>query len=734
MRGGLRIAVDNTRRRQDRAPATHGPSAPPVAVVGRNCWRIAPASRVTFLVDAAAYFAAFAAAAERAERSILITSWDIDTRTRLWAEGDPAPVTDPTLPPALGDFLNTLVARKRDLEVYVLDWDFAMIYALEREVFPIYKFDWRTHRRLHFRLDAGHPLGASHHQKIVVIDDAVAFTGGLDICTRRWDTSEHRVADPRRVDASGRPYAPFHDVQIAVDGDVAAALGWLARERWWRATGQRLRAGSSRARPPHTSDPWPPALVPDLRDVSVAIARTEPAFAERVEIREVEALFLDAIAAARRVIYIENQYLTSARIGDALAARLKEPRGPEIAIVLPSECSGWLEERTMGVLRARVLARLRAADRFDRLHVYHPVAPDDPEVRINVHAKVMIVDDAFVRIGSANLSNRSMGLDTECDLAIDAEGRRDIQKGICGLRDRLVGEHLDVPREKVEEAIAATGSLAGAVETLRGPARRLEPLECPVVPEWIDALVPDGIDPERAMDPDQLIEEFVSPEAREPIHPSFLWGGATLLALAAVIALGTWYATSEAGAVFSGWLVQQRAAWAVAAFVALGLVGAPIVFPTIVAVLVFGAVRGAGYALMVILVNAVAGYVLGRVLGRDLVRRIAATHVNRLSRRLSRHGMRVVAGARLMAVAPFTMTGLVAGASRVPVRDYVLGTMLGVLPGTVAAALGTRAAVALVAHPFLAGAASLAVIGALLSSAGMWLARRRRQRALAGRI
>jgi len=131
----------------------------------RNCWRVAPAERVAFLVDAAAYFAAFAATIERARKSIFITGWDIDSRVALVRDKDAW-----ELSARLGDYLNGVVSRRRGLHAYVLVWDFAMIYALEREPLPILKLGWRTHRRLHFRLDGNHPIGASHHQKIVVVD------------------------------------------------------------------------------------------------------------------------------------------------------------------------------------------------------------------------------------------------------------------------------------------------------------------------------------------------------------------------------------------------------------------------------------------------------------------------------------------------------------------------------------------------------------------------------------
>ena len=256
-----------------------------IAVEGRTCWRLARAGRVAFLVDGAAYFAAVAAAVERAERSILVLGWDVHSGIRLRRDGRPR-----ELPDALGDFLATLLSRRAALHANILAWDFAMIYALEREPLALFGRAWRKHPRLHFQLDANHPVGASHHQKVVVVDDAVAFVGGLDLAACRWDTSEHLAEDPRRVDPGFGHYPPFHDVQMVVDGDAAAALGELARERWRRATGDRI--------PPATkvgTDPWPPGLAPELEDVDVGIARTDPAWQGRPRISEVEALHLEAI-------------------------------------------------------------------------------------------------------------------------------------------------------------------------------------------------------------------------------------------------------------------------------------------------------------------------------------------------------------------------------------------------------------------------------------------------------
>jgi phospholipase D1/2 len=199
---------------------------------GHNCWRLAQANRAAFLIDGTAYYPAFRSAVEQATHSVLILGWDINSQLRLVRDA-----ASKTQSEELADFLDAVISRQQQLQVHILLWDFAMIYALEREWLPIYRLGWQTHRQLHFEMDDQHPIGASHHQKVVVVDDKVAFAGGFDLSKWRWDTPEHRPNDPRRTEPDGTHYPPFHDVQMLVDGPAAAALGDLARERWYRTTG-----------------------------------------------------------------------------------------------------------------------------------------------------------------------------------------------------------------------------------------------------------------------------------------------------------------------------------------------------------------------------------------------------------------------------------------------------------------------------------------------------------------
>jgi len=371
---------------------------------GSNCWRIEQADRAGFLIDAADYFRAFYDALSEARHGVLILGWDINSRVELLRQ--PTQSQKSSSPPCmLGEFLLHLVQQRQDLHIYVLAWDFAMVYALEREWIPEFKVPWHSHARLHVHMDGQHPHGGCHHQKVVVVDDRLAFVGGLDLTRSRWDTSEHRIDDPRRTDPDGTAYPPFHDVQMMVEGKVAQALGDLARERWHRATGKKLSQPMPCSPASHL---WPSWIVPDVQNVEVAISRTLPAYQDQPEVREIQQLYLDTIKNARQVIYLENQFLTSHIIGKALADRLQDPQGPEMLILLRRDGGDWLEQMTMDVLRTRLLGQLTHADRYGRLQVVYPDGPALQERCLGLHSKVMIVDDTFLRIGSANLTNRSM--------------------------------------------------------------------------------------------------------------------------------------------------------------------------------------------------------------------------------------------------------------------------------------------------------------------------------------
>lgn len=456
---------------------------------GANCWRTAPARRVGVLIDGAAYFRALRESLLKARRSIFIIGWDFDANI----------VLDPIAAPgqSLGALLTELARARPQLEIRVLIWSFSTFYGPSRTPTLATRPPWRIDApNIAFHYDSVYPLGACHHEKIVCIDDWVAFVGGIDLTAERWDTPAHDPLEPHRFEHDGRPFAPVHDLQFVFDG-AAAAIGELVRERWVIATGNRP------AGPAPRPDPWPAVTPAFMSDVDIAIARTRSPLGGRPAIQEAKALNIDVLRAARRSLYIETQYLTAQTVGDVLAERLAERDGPEVVIVVTKESKGWVEQFAMGSNRDRLLRRLQAADRWDRLRVFYPVVPqpDGSDCPVGIHSKLIVADDRIVRNGSSNLNNRSLGLDTECDIAIDAGDDRQRRHAIRRLRNRLLAEHMGVQPEAVDAAEAERGSVRAAIDALNTGRRRLCPLE--VDPE---AGTSEPIPGTAILDPDEPLD------------------------------------------------------------------------------------------------------------------------------------------------------------------------------------------------------------------------------------
>jgi phosphatidylserine/phosphatidylglycerophosphate/cardiolipin synthase-like enzyme/uncharacterized membrane protein YdjX (TVP38/TMEM64 family) len=667
-------------------PVPSSPEPPPTTLLktGRNAWRVAHASRSALLSDGATYFGALRQAMLNARHFIHVVGWDIDSRTRL--VGDTPP--EDGLPEELGAFLSALVERRPGLSVKLLLWDYSVLYALEREPLPILHLRWNVPEAVELCLDDKTPFGASHHQKVVVVDGVVAFAGGLDLTIRRWDRNAHDPADPDRVDPAGKSYRPFHDVQMAVDGEAAAALSELVQARWNRACAECL-APPGPAAPDH--DPWPESLEPDLRDVPLGIARTEPAHDGRPEVREVEALYLDMIGTAERMIYIENQFLTCGRIARALIARMKERPELEALIVAPRTHHTWLEHRTMLAGRIRFMRALRRAGVANRTRLVFPhVEKGDAASEVMVHAKVMVVDDRLLRVGSSNLCNRSMGTDTECDLMVEARDAAQ-RAAVARVRDRLIAEHTGVTPETVSARIKGTGSILQAVAGLSGGGKSLRDVNDGNRPAR--SLLP-GI--ERAADPRRPIEsgEFladylghpdVAPPSGRP-WPLVVRAGLMLLPVALLILL--WKLTPLSGLMTPEAMrgaLTAGGSWGPAVSVGLFLLLGFVAFPVNVLILgtaaAFGTWPGLAYAAVGAMVSAAATYWAGRKLGPNMLRRALGPRINRVSQSVNRNGILAVTTIRLLPVAPFTLVNLVAGAMRIRFLDYMVGTALGLLPG-----------------------------------------------------
>lgn len=480
----------------------------PIVVEGRNCWRIERADKARMIVDAADYFALLERLMADARQRILLIGWDFDPRIALKPDKDGK--GEP-----LGDYLLRLAHENPDRDIDILRWNFGGLkqFAMPRILSMVAR--WKLTRSISFRLDSAHPVGCSHHQKVAVFDDHLAVCGGIDVGSRRWDTREHKDGDPHRTAPDGKAYMPWHDSTMILAGPVGNALADLGNERWQRATKKPLRDLKGEG------ENWPDDLEPDFEGVDVAISRTRAEYDDVGEIREIEQLYLDMIAAADRFIYFENQYFTSGKIAAAIAERLNEDDPPEFVMVMPKTADGWLEQMAMDAARVQLVREIAKAKHGDRLKVYYPrTKRGEP---IYVHAKTAIVDDRMIRVGSANMNNRSMGLDSECDVTIDAAlpANKGVEPTIARLRTSLIAEHLDVSEEEVAATFKRVGSLIDTVEALRGKGRSLELLDL-VPPGPMDEFIADNelLDP---TSPDAMFEGLTERGLRKSWHRGRNW-------------------------------------------------------------------------------------------------------------------------------------------------------------------------------------------------------------------
>ncbi len=646
-----------------------------------NVWCVAHAKRAAMLIDGASYFGAVRESLINARHSIHVVGWDIDSRMRLvGASGH----VDDGLPETLAEFLSALVERRPQLTIRLLLWDFSVLYALEREIFPSLALNWKTPDQIQFCLDNDVPLGCSQHQKIVVVDDSLAFSGGLDLTIRRWDTSDHALDNDRRCDPLGHSYRPFHDVQALVDGDAAMALSDLVRERWRRAECSEL------PKAPAQTDCWPASVKPDFTDVQVGIARTQPGGPGTKEIREVERLFMTMIDDAERMIYVENQFMTSQAIAKRLVQRLRRRPKLEAVLVAPNTPESWIESHTMRNGRIRFQDIIDKADVSDRVRIVYPeVASDDKAVDTMVHSKIMIVDDRLLRIGSANLNNRSMGADTECDLVIEAKTAGQ-QTTIERLRNRLLGEHCGATAEDVTELLEDTGSLVTVTDILARHGHSLRPIkDGPPDADEITTYLESLADPERP-----VLLRSVFGSAWYYVR-KVMSAGLFKFTLIALMLLGltlAWRLTpladiaiTQAAGTFKGEVTQSY--WAPLAVLGAFLVGGLVAFPVTVLIAItaasFGSWLGFCYGLAGAMASAVLTYAIGAMMGREALQSLLGRRLTDIRNKIARQGVLAVAAIRLVPVAPFTLVNLVAGASGIGLGHYLAGTVLGLLPGLV---------------------------------------------------
>lgn len=352
---------------------------------------------------------------------------------------------------------------------------------------------WRSHLdKLQFSADANRDLGqeigaaggeclldmrvrvgGSHHQKLVVLrhrgrpEFDVAFVGGIDLCHSRRDGREHGGdPQPQSINPAYGPRVPWHDAQAAIRGPAVGDVETVFRERWTDPaplSRSPLRVAAGLLKHEDTSADPLPAQLPDPETCgphAVQLLRTYPnlrgagfPFAPSGE-RSVARGYAKVLRRARRLIYLEDQYLWSAQVARDFAAALREHPDLRVLAVIPShpDQGGRFSQPPVLLGRRRFLRALRTAG-GDRVAVYglenHAGTP------VYVHAKVCVVDDVWAAIGSDNVNRRSWTYDSEVSCAVldqTADPRAPLDPAGLGdgarryarnLRLELAREHLD---------------------------------------------------------------------------------------------------------------------------------------------------------------------------------------------------------------------------------------------------------------------------------------------------
>lgn len=719
----------------------------PLSAPSNADWR-PHARRIAPLINGIDYYRAVRSALIAARSQVFIIGWELHSEIDL-LRGEEAERSrnKDGWPVRLADLLQRLVCEREMLEVRLLIWEGASLFALERQHLPRMKRPWGDHPRISLVWDRDTPKLGSQHQKIVVVDDRVAFAGGMDLTKSRWDDHRHLRRDRRRRNPGLIPsYGdPYHDAMIVVDGDAARTLGEWSRERWRRATGEPLDAPELAS--DRQDDPWPSGVDPLLRDRRVEIALTQPDFGDRPEIRQVEIAFLEQIRSARQLIFIETQYLASEPITEALCERLRDPDGPEIVLILPYGCPGRLQAMAMDTRRDDLLDRLRDADLGGRLGVYWATLEggDEEDVfekSVYIHAKVLIIDDRILRIGSANLNNRSMGLDTELDVTVRVEDSdQDAIRRITSFRRSLLAHLLDADAERIEEHEQSSESVLRAIERLRGGDRTLQPFDHRT-PEPIrnTAINTELADPPRPLDPmdaQRVLDEIEAhtgliTRSRKAINIAIGVARRHIALLAAVVAIlliaALWRATplhevadrAHVERAFD-WLESSPVgvAGVIATFIALASVG----FPVTVLIAVIGATYALWWSIPICLlgiaVSSLIGFFLGRLASRRNDPDRSAGRIRSALATLGEHGVLSVAVLRNLPVAPFAAINFVCGMTGLRWPAYLAGTLIGMLPGIILIGVMGRQIGDLLRDPSPSEVAGVVVIALILVGAAI---------------
>ncbi len=661
---------------------------------GENCWVESNATFAAPLIDCANYYKALHSSIVKAKHSIFIVGWDIDSRIRLIRGEDEAQSSAPSV---ISDLLKWKAEQTPDIQIYLLRWDSSLAFFAQRELWAKEAWDEKTPDNVKTELDDTIPMGGSQHQKIVVIDDELVFSGGMDVSTNRWDTRDHPVVSEERDGPDGE-YGPLHDVQMVSSGPVVADFSKLVRWRWQRVANETpiaIRDNANINIDAPIPAAWPESYPPIFKNVECALARTIPFMDEVEPAQEVRHMLLDLIGQAESFIYIENQFTTRQEIAEELNRQLKLKPNLNVCIVSSYEPKGKFECEAFWASRIQFKTILESGISPERVKMTYSSIEDMQGKRAykRIHSKVMTIDDKYLVIGSSNLSNRSMTLDTEIDTVLYGNTPENKQS-VVNVRNDLLAEHTG--REL--EDMPAIFEQPNPVEAL---------MQGQIAHGYILTEVRDEIFTEQSTanlfrslsDPEEPLISIPTPDgtvlpARNPRRRSIMIAiGVTIVA----VMCGLMYWASQSipwlsSDSINAFLEESRGTYfALPTVLMVYVVGGILFFPVTVLSLavaaIFGPIWGPIYGMMGALLSSAILFGIGKLSGNAGLKKLGGPKVAAVDEKLKRSGIVGVAAIRMLPIAPFSLVNLVAGISSIGIIQFLVGTFLGMFPPMIAKGL-----------------------------------------------
>lgn len=321
----------------------------------------------------------------------------------------------------------------------------------------------------------------------------------------------------------------------------------------------------------------------------------------------------------------------------------------------------------------------------DRVRLCFPhVADGDTAQAVMVHSKVMVVDDAILRVGSANINNRSFGVDTECDLVIAAQSDAE-RAAITRVRNALIAHHCGVDADVVADHVARSSSLLRVPDELSGGGHSLRPVEHgePAADEIAEMLTQIG-DPRYPLGlEDTVVETF---DRRLMFKIVGVAVAISLLALAwrftPLYELADFETLRLSIEALNGNPLAPLIV--IAIFVLGGLILFPVILLIAATAAALGPWLGFGSAVVGVLASASLVFSIGWLLGKRPLQAVLGPRLEAIQQKIVGNGIVAVALVRMLPVAPFSLVNLVAGAGGIRFFDFIAGTVLGMAPGLIA--------------------------------------------------